>query len=208
MIKLYGMSYSNYYNVVKTVLLEKNISFEEVYVTPNQEPDYLDKSPMGKVPCIETEAGFLTETTVILDYLEDFGAGPSFYPPGAFEKAKVRELIKYMELYVELPARRLYGDVFFKRPVGDDEKQAVRILLQKGFDRLYRLAKFTPYLAGESVSYADFYFRFALSPPLIVCKKALDWNAYSELHEIGELMKLMDQRVSVQQVVAAQSQPA
>ena len=59
MIKLHGMPLSNYYNVVKAIMLEKEIPFEEVHVKPNQESEYLSKSPMGKVPCMETTAGFL-----------------------------------------------------------------------------------------------------------------------------------------------------
>lgn len=49
MIKLYGMPLSNYYNTIKLCLLEKGIDFEEVANPPNQESDYLSKSPMGKV---------------------------------------------------------------------------------------------------------------------------------------------------------------
>ena len=33
-IKLYGMALSNYYNIVKAVLIEKGILFEEVLVKP------------------------------------------------------------------------------------------------------------------------------------------------------------------------------
>ena len=56
-IKLYGMPLSNYYNMVKTVLLEKGMDFEEMLILPNQESDFLGKSPMGKVPAMETEQG-------------------------------------------------------------------------------------------------------------------------------------------------------
>ena len=59
-IKLYGMPLSNYYNMVKTVLLEKGMDFEEMLILPNQELDFLGKSPMGKVPAMETEQGFLS----------------------------------------------------------------------------------------------------------------------------------------------------
>ncbi|MDB2603012.1 glutathione S-transferase family protein, partial [Gammaproteobacteria bacterium] len=104
-IKLYGMPLSNYYNMVKTVLLEKGMDFEEVLILPNQESDFLGKSPMGKVPAMETEQGFLTETGVMIDYLDSLGQGESFYPEDPFEKAKVQEIIRYLELYVELPAR-------------------------------------------------------------------------------------------------------
>ena len=100
-IKLYGMPLSNYYNMAKTVLLEKGMDFEEVLILPNQESDFLGKSPMGKVPAMETEQGFLTETGVMIDYLDSLGQGESFYPADPFEKAKVQEIIRYLELYVE-----------------------------------------------------------------------------------------------------------
>ena len=34
-IKLYGMPLSNYYNMVKAVLIEKEMEFEEILVKPN-----------------------------------------------------------------------------------------------------------------------------------------------------------------------------
>ena len=121
-IKLHGMPLSNYYNVVKAVMIEKEMDFEEVGAKPSQEDEYLSKSPMGKVPCLEVDQGFLTETSVILEYLEDKGVGPSLYPVNSYERAKARELMRYLELYIELPARRLYGDVFFGNPASDEAK--------------------------------------------------------------------------------------
>ena len=204
-IKLYGMPRSNYYNMVKALLIEKAMDFEEILVNPNQEADYLARSPMGKVPCIETGQGFLTETGVILDYLDALGEGPSFYPTDTFAKAKVQELIRYLELYIELPGRRLYGDVFFGRPASDEEKTAVKALLVKGFSALAKLATFDPYLAGADISYADFYFRYSVSLTTIVCKKALDWDAFNEVPNIKELLALMDARPSVQRTITDQS---
>ena len=205
MIKLHGMRYSNYYNIVKTILLEKGMEYEEVYVLPSQEPDYLQKSPMGKVPCIETAEGFITETTVIIDYLDELGIGPSFYPDSAFQRAKVRELITHIELYLELQARKLYGEVFFGKPGNEETRDTVKPQLEKGFISLAKLAKFSPYLNGESITYADFYFRFAMSPALLVCKKALGWDAFKEVPNVKELVGLLDQRKSVKQVLADQA---
>ena len=207
-IKLYGMPLSNYYNMVKAVLIEKEMEFEEILVKPNQDENYLTQSPMGKVPCIETEHGFLSETSVIIDYLEALGEGPSFYPADAFAKAKVQELVRYLELYIELPARRLFGEVFFGRPANVEERTAVKALLEKGFTALAKLAKFDPYIAGADISYADFYFRYSVSLATIVCKKALDWDAYNEVPNIRLLLELMDTRASVQRTIADQSQGA
>ena len=59
MLKLHGFPSSNYYNVAKLALLEKGIEFEEIlcFVGAGEEynPEYLDKSPMGKVPALETQ---------------------------------------------------------------------------------------------------------------------------------------------------------
>lgn len=200
MIKLYGFPISNYYNMVKMTLLEKGMAFEEIMVRPNQENEYLARSPMGKVPCIETEQGFLTETEVIIGYLDDLGLGPSFYPVDPFEKAKVRELIRYLELYIELPARRLYGEVFFGRPASDELKASVHQELKKGFAALARLAQYKPYLAGDEMSYADFYFLFSIGLVTRVTKKALDWDVYASEPGIKNLLDLLEQRDSVKTI--------
>ena len=50
MIKLYGVTISNYYNTAKLALVGKGLAFEEVSMMPSQEPDVLAASPMGKVP--------------------------------------------------------------------------------------------------------------------------------------------------------------
>jgi glutathione S-transferase len=95
-LKLHGFTVSNYFNMVKMALIEKGIDFEFVDVRPNQEGNFLAKSPMGKVPCLETDDGFISETNVIFEYLEDLGQGVALLPASAYEKAKVRELVKVL----------------------------------------------------------------------------------------------------------------
>lgn len=205
MIKLHGIPLSNYYNIVKMALLEKGMTFEEVLVRPNQEQPYLDRSAMGKVPCLETEHGFITETDIILDYLEETGPGPAFFPQDPFARAKVRELMKYCELYLELPARRLYGEVFFGRPpLNDEQKTEIRQQLEKGFTALSRLAAYSPYLAGKQISYADFYFLYSVGLVTRAVKKGLDWDVFSQAPDIRTLLTLLGQRESAQKIAADQ----
>lgn len=203
-IKLYGFPLSNYYNMVKAVLIEKGMEFEEVLVKPSQDNEYLAKSPMGKVPVMETSDGFLSETGVMIDYLDSLGEGPGFYPADPFKRAKVQEIIRYLELYIELPARRLYGDVFFGNPANDELKVQVRAQLEKGFPALQRIAKYEPYIAGTELSYADFYFRFSFNLATLVCKKSLDWDVLKGFIVEKNLMDLLDQRDSIKQVLADQ----
>ena len=111
-------------------------------------------------------------------------------------------------MYIELPARRLYGEVFFGRPASDSEKVTVKALLERGFASLYKLAKFDPYLAGNHISYADFYFRFSVGLATVVCKKALSWDVYNELPHLKDLMELLNQRESIKRVLADQAKAA
>lgn len=67
MIRLYGMGRSNYFSIAKACLVEKSMAFEEVATQPSAENAYLAKSPMGKIPCIETERGFLSEAYAIVE---------------------------------------------------------------------------------------------------------------------------------------------
>ena len=114
MIKLYGMPLSNYTQMVHFALLEKGLEFEFITEEPSQELTLKSKSPMGKVPCIETDQGFLSETPAILAYLEELQPLPALTPSDPFARAKARELLAGLLFYVELQARRHYQEVFFK----------------------------------------------------------------------------------------------
>ena len=69
MMKLHGFSSSNYYNVPKLAFLEKGVKFEEIQsytgVSHDYKPEYLDKSPLGKVPALETPEGCISESRAI-----------------------------------------------------------------------------------------------------------------------------------------------
>jgi glutathione S-transferase len=155
MINLCGFAVSNYYNKTKLVLLEKGITFTEEQVFPSQDEAMLKRSPLGKIPFIETEQGNLSESQVILEYLEENYPETPLYPANSFERAKCRELIQHLELNIELHARRLYREAFFGGAVSDETKNEVKELLEKGLNGLARLAQFSPYIAGDTYTAAD-----------------------------------------------------
>lgn len=204
MLKLLGVPTSNYTNIVKLALLEKGLEFQEVLTGPGGE-EYQKKSPMGKIPSLETEHGILTETHVIIDYLDEL-AGPSFFPSNSFKKAKVKELIRHMELYVEWPARRLYPEAIFGGSVSDETKTEVREQLEKGFNSVKALASFSPYIMGAEMTYADFFVPYAVGPATRVTKTIYDWDSMSEIPGLKELIRLLGERVSFQKVNAAQKE--
>ncbi|MCX7154982.1 MAG: glutathione S-transferase [Rhodocyclales bacterium] len=154
-ITLCGFSVSNYYNKVKLSLLEKGIPFAEAFVSTSQSEEMLAESPMGKVPFLRTSTGVLSESQVLTEFIEDSWPEHPLYPRDSFERAKCRELIEHLELHVELPARRLYAEAFFGGTVSEETKKEVASLLEKGLKSLARLARFAPFIGGESFTHAD-----------------------------------------------------
>ena len=157
MLKLCGFHLSNYHNKVRIALLEKGIAFEEdATCKPSQKDEFLERSPLGKVPYLELDGGRrVSESQVICEYLEETHPQKPLYPRDPLARAKVRELITYLELHAELVARRLYGFVFFGRPTDEAVKQAVEKDLAKGLRAFRALAKFDPFIAGGELTYAD-----------------------------------------------------
>src|SRR2546421_10978193 len=126
MLKLCGCPISNYFNKVRIAMLEKGLEFQlDANCRPSQSPELLARSPMGKVPFLEVDSRTLTESQVICEYLEEAYPARPLYPRDPLERARVRELITYMELHIELVARRLYPQVFFGRPADETLKQAL-----------------------------------------------------------------------------------
>ena len=173
MLKLYGFAVSDYYNMVKAALLEKGFQFEEVVVRPGADATFLSKSPMGKIPCLEVDEGFITETNVILEFIEDVSADLPLLPADPFRRAKVRELMKSTELYLELVARQLFGAVFFGAPLAEETREAVGAQLDKGIAALNKLLHFKPYAAGADLTYADFMLYYTVTLGDMAIQKAL-----------------------------------
>jgi glutathione S-transferase len=156
MITLCGFAISNYYNKVKMVLLEKGIAFtEESVMTKSTDEAVLAASPLGKIPFIRVPEGTLCESQVIAEYIESRWPEPHLLPSDPFAAAKVRELCTFLELHLELVARDLYGQAFFGGTVSEANRERVRKRLATNIAGFKRLAKFAPYVAGDSFTLAD-----------------------------------------------------
>jgi glutathione S-transferase len=153
MLTLCGFAASNYYNKVKLALLEKGVPFEEQLTWVGQTDP--DASPLGKVPYLMTDEGSLCESTVMLEYIEAKYPQHPLLPADPFAAAKVRELLRFLELHLELVARNLYPEAFFGGKVSDSVKERTGRQLEKNVAAFARLAKFAPFIAGDSFTLAD-----------------------------------------------------
>jgi glutathione S-transferase len=157
MLTLHGSAHSNYYNKVKLALLEKGVPFEEVHAdTHSTDEAILSISPLGKIPFIRTPQGGLCESQPILEWIEATWPEPRLLPADPFAAAKVRELTTFLDWHLEITARQLYGQAFF-RAAALSEANAARIRKQlvDHIAAFKRLAKFAPFVAGDSFTQAD-----------------------------------------------------
>lgn len=153
MLTLCGFAASNYYNKVKFALLEKNVPFEEELAWVGQTDPAC--SPLGKVPYLKTEEGPLCESQVMMEYIEDRYPQNPLRPADPYAAAKVRELVTFLELHLELVARNLYPEAFFGGKVSDSAKEKTLAQLEKNAEAFGRLARFDPYVAGATLTLAD-----------------------------------------------------
>ncbi|MEI7531854.1 MAG: glutathione S-transferase [Betaproteobacteria bacterium] len=154
MLVLCGFAFSNYYNKVKLALMEKLIPFEEELIWTGK-PAFEAGSPLGKVPFLKTPQGIISESDVILEYLEQQYPDVPLIPRDHFQAAKVREINTYLNLHLELSARSIYPEAFFKRPVSEEVKASAQKNLKRFIPVLNELAAYTPYIAGDQFTIAD-----------------------------------------------------
>lgn len=200
MVKLYGLRMSNYYSLVKALLIEKGVDFEEVKAPPTQDEDNLARTPMGKMPSIQVGDTYISESLAIASYLERLQPTPAMLPEDPVAAAKVVELICHIKLDIELVARRLLPEVLFKQPVSDETKASVKADLDKGMKAVSRLFVGAPYSAGDTLSLADFYTYYSFGFAVGMTKAIYGTDLLADYPKIQSVMALMAERPSVKRV--------
>jgi len=113
-IKIHGVPPSPFVRKVRVFLAEKNIPYELVPQQPiGQSAEYLAKSPLGKIPCLEEGDFTLPDSSAICAYLERIHPEPALYPrePKPFARAL------WFEEYADSKLAEVCGQPFFQRVV-------------------------------------------------------------------------------------------
>ncbi len=199
MLTLHGFSTSQYYNKVKFALLEKGLPFREQLVWTGEAD--LARSPLGKVPYLDTPHGPLCESAVILDYLEQEYPKTPLLPSDAYQAAKVRELAVFLDLHLELVARHLYPAAFFGGTVNDDVKEKTALQLEKSVAAFAHLASFSPFAAGHALTLADCS-AVAHLPVIIAASTAVYGRNLLAPLPVEDYLNRMSQRPSLKKIHA------
>lgn len=85
---------------VAITLEEAGVGYDPVVVDfavgEQTKPAYLAINPKGRVPCLITDHGPLTETGAILEYIAALAPAAGLTPQDAFAAAKMREVMYYI----------------------------------------------------------------------------------------------------------------
>jgi len=98
MLKLYTYFRSSAAYRVRCALNLKGMNWEAVPVHlvrdggEQNQPAYRARSPLGTVPALETEAGVITQSLAIIEYLEETQPQPPLLPASAEGRARVRAI--------------------------------------------------------------------------------------------------------------------
>ncbi len=202
MIQLYGLRMSNYYSLVKALLIEKDLAFEEVKAPPTQEEDNLNRTPMGKMPSIGVDGQFMSESLAIATYLERLQPTPTLLPEDPFAAGKVMELACHIKLDVELVARRCLPEAFFGQTVTDETKKATEKDLQRGMQAVDRLLVCAPFAAGDQLTLADFFAFYSFGLANGISQKMFGLDLMEGRPELAALMGRLANVPSIAQVEA------
>lgn len=156
-LRLHGYPVSNYHNIVHAMLLEKGAPHEVVITGAAQDEAFLACNPMGKIPFLETPGGFIAETVAIIEYLEEVLPEPALLPADTFARARVRQLVNVVQVYIEGPCRTLYPGVFMGG-VNADATTAIAVgSIDRAIAALARLVDQGPFLVGSALTTADIF---------------------------------------------------
>lgn len=191
---LYYAQRSPYARKVRILLAEKNLPCEmkETDII-NKSPEFLQVSPIGKVPVLVDEDGTtLWDSTLIVEYLDETYPEPSFYASDRKERLECR---KWEDLADTL-ADNAVG-LWYQKRKGDKADASDKAKYQAAIDRLFPILdkqlSASPYLLGENWTAADVAAVSALG--YYSLRFGSDWQ--QQYLRLGQLFKQLHERESV-----------
>ena len=117
-------------------LIEKGVRFESHYLDllnfDQHKPEYLAVNPMGTIPAMTHDGKVLTESTAIMEYVEEAFPGPRLMPEDPVDQWRVRWWMKFLDQWLG-PSFSMIGWSVF---VGPSVRQKDPAELEAAIDRI------------------------------------------------------------------------
>lgn len=185
---LYGFDGSIYVRIVKMVLADKGVIYDQLQVNvvegEPKKPDHLARHPFGKVPVLDIDGLRIRETDAICRYLDDSRPGPKLVPASASDRARMNEAISMVNSYGYSAMVGAAGYHLFPDFIGGQDDTAHAACLERLKTLIHSLMenkRDAAWLAGDEVSLADYFlapgvFYLSLTPELQKLTSIADFN--------------------------------
>jgi glutathione S-transferase len=145
--------------------------------------DYKRIIPLGTIPAIVDDDFKISESDVIIEYLEEKYPQPPLLHGDAAARARQRFLSRYHDLWLEPPLRALFRQI---SPATRDTSEVIRQidLYQTRLEQLEQLIEPQPYMVSEQISMADIAF------PATLTLAAILLPAFGRIRQPGAKLQL------------------
>lgn len=188
MLRLYSYFRSSAAYRVRIALNYKGIEYQQVPVNllddEQNSKEYLAINPLGLVPALELgDATIITQSTAILEWLEEQYPEPGLYPSDAATRAKARSLCNIIACDIH-PLNNLRVLKYLKEELQVSEEQTnnwYQHWIAKGFSSVEKALSPGSYALGHAVSMVDIY----LIPQVYNARRFhQDMNSYPNITRI------------------------
>ncbi len=132
-----------------------NIALPEFKAGDNKSPAFLAKSPLGRVPVLETPSGCIFESNAIARYVAGSSRVGTLMGSTYFDSAKVNSWIDFCTNEIELPATVWFYPALGYMSANEGAIAKAKADLAKALSVLDTYLADKTYLVGETVTLAD-----------------------------------------------------
>jgi glutathione S-transferase len=154
-LKLYGALASPYVARVVMAARLKGLAVELAFPPGGglKSAEFLALNPLGKIPALDDGGRVLVESAVILEYLEEKYPQKPLLPEDLYERARVRTLARFVDLYLAPHASVLLRNM---NPATRDAAavEPAKAALAQGLGH-FEPFLVGPYAAGNALTLAD-----------------------------------------------------
>ena len=159
---LHGSNISPYVRKVRVALAYKGIEYDDVQQIPfGASPEFVEKSPLSKIPCWEEGDLLLPDSSVILSYLEHRHPDPPLLSAEPGPRARALWFEEYADTMVSVTLAGVFFERFIKPTIFKQETNlelvdnALNNVMPGIFDYLAKCLGDDEYMVGGTFSVAD-----------------------------------------------------
>lgn len=154
-MELFSLPVSSYSAKVRIALGLKQI---ECKISPPpggySTPEYMNLVPLGTIPALHVDGHYLSESDVIMEYLEEAYPERSLLGNDPIGKAQHRFLARYHDLWLEPHLRRTFAHCDPATRVQSELDEHLD-KFQARLEKLEQLFQAQPFMLGTEIGYAD-----------------------------------------------------